>query len=404
MRVVQRLPGAAASGASAKTHFRGGEEGEIGIMLNGQQLFDPYHIRDYQSIFSAIDARAIEGVEVYTGGFPVRFGDRMSGLVIMESLESLQPRHTEIGLSVFNSSFLTAGRTADRNWLVSARRGNLDLVINSEFGRPSYFDIFGEFAIDISPNATLSINGLLAEDSVELILESEPAELERVTSNTRNGQLWVQLDNRWSEDLTSKLVLSAISFNNTRKGSLGDEEKLVGAVFDDRDVEQFSVRQDWTWNSTKSHLTQWGIEVMYAFDARAIEGVEVYTGGFPVRFGDRMSGLVIMESLESLQPRHTEIGLSVFNSSFLTAGRTADRNWLVSARRGNLDLALFTATRSCGTLHHRVSFSTGARSRTCPILARTRCESCNDCRARPQVAHRPKRTFVAVKRGRSASC
>jgi hypothetical protein len=68
IRVVQRLPGAAASGASAKTHFRGGESDEIGIMLNGQRLFDPFHIRDYQSIFSTIDSRAIEGVEVYTGG------------------------------------------------------------------------------------------------------------------------------------------------------------------------------------------------------------------------------------------------------------------------------------------------------------------------------------------------
>ena len=52
IRAVQRLPGAAASGASAKTHFRGGEASEIGVMLNGQRLFDPYHIRDYQSIFS----------------------------------------------------------------------------------------------------------------------------------------------------------------------------------------------------------------------------------------------------------------------------------------------------------------------------------------------------------------
>ena len=36
IRVTQRLPGTAASGASAKTHFRGGEENEVGIMLNGQ--------------------------------------------------------------------------------------------------------------------------------------------------------------------------------------------------------------------------------------------------------------------------------------------------------------------------------------------------------------------------------
>jgi hypothetical protein len=263
MRIVQRLPGAAASGASAKTHFRGGEESEIGIMLNGHGLFDPFHIRDYQSIFSAIDSRAIEGVEVYTGGFPVRFGDRMSGLVLMESLESVQPRHTEIGLSVFNSSFLTAGNDTDRNWLFSARRGNLDLVIDSEFGRPSYVDVFGEYSFDISPNATLSFNALFANDNVEVILESEPSEVERVVSNTRNSQFWVGLDNRWSDELTSKIVLSGVSFDNTRFGSLGDEEKLVASVNDDRKVEQFSFRQDWIWNSSQTHLVQWGIEASY---------------------------------------------------------------------------------------------------------------------------------------------
>ena len=57
------------------------------------RLFDPFHVRDYQNIFSAIDSRAIDGVEVYTGGFPVRFGDRMSGVVLMESrLVDSEPR------------------------------------------------------------------------------------------------------------------------------------------------------------------------------------------------------------------------------------------------------------------------------------------------------------------------
>jgi len=264
LRVVQRLPGTAASGASAKTHFRGGEDNEIGIMLNGHGLFDPYHIRDYQSIFSAIDSRAIEGVEVYTGGFPVRFGDRMSGLVLMESLESPQPRHTEIGVSVFNSSFLAAGNESDRSWLISARRGNLDLIIDPEFGSPSYYDVFGEYRYDVSPNASLSINALFADDRVEVVLETEPEELEKVISRTKNAQLWVQLDNRWSEELTSKLVLSAISFDNNRVGSLGDAEKLVASVYDDREVEQFSFRQDWTWNSSETHITQWGIEATYS--------------------------------------------------------------------------------------------------------------------------------------------
>ena len=95
IRVTQRLPGAAASGASARTHFRGGEENEIGIMLNGQWLFDPFHIRDYQNVFSAIDARAIDGVEVFTGVFPLRYGDLMSRLVLIHSIETENSRNNE---------------------------------------------------------------------------------------------------------------------------------------------------------------------------------------------------------------------------------------------------------------------------------------------------------------------
>jgi len=264
IRAVQRLPGAAASGASAKTHFRGGEASEIGVMLNGQRLFDPYHIRDYQSIFSSIDARAIEGVEVYTGGFPVQFGNRMSGMVLMESLEALEPRHTEVGLSVFNTSLLTAGNETDRSWVFSARRGNLDLVLSPDLGSPSYYDIFADYTWDLSANASVSVNALYADDSVELILESDPEELERVVSNTQNAQFWVALDNSWSEDLSSRTVVSMVSFDNQRTGSLNDEAKLVASVADDRKVRQYGFRQDFSFTSSDRHHLQWGLQVKYA--------------------------------------------------------------------------------------------------------------------------------------------
>ena len=173
VRATHRLPGAAASGASARSHFRGGEEAETGIILNGQRLFDPFHVRDYQNIFSTVDSRAIDGVEVYTGGFPVQYGDRMSGVVLMESLDLTRPRHTEIGVSVFNTSFLTAGRNANgtTDWLFSARRGNLDLVIDKKFGQPKYYDIFSQFSTWFTPNTRLSGNALFADDQVEVVTE-----------------------------------------------------------------------------------------------------------------------------------------------------------------------------------------------------------------------------------------
>ena len=86
LRALHRLPGAAA-GVSAQAHLRGGELNETAVVLNGQRLLDPFHIRDYQSLFSAIDARAIDGMEVYTGGFPVRYGDKIGALVLVDALE-----------------------------------------------------------------------------------------------------------------------------------------------------------------------------------------------------------------------------------------------------------------------------------------------------------------------------
>lgn len=278
IRVTQRLPGTAASGASAVAHFRGGEQGEIGIMLNGQSLFDPFHIRDYQNVFSAIDARAIEGVEVYTGGFPVRYGDRMSGLVLMDSLDAEKSRHTEIGLSVFNTSVLSAGNDNTRSWLFSARRGNLDLVIDPKFGQPSYFDVFGEYTFDLTPNSRLSVNALFADDQVKLILETDPAEREQVVSDTRNAQFWLRLDSEWSDTLSSSSVLSMVEYSNRRNGVFLDPEKMVASITDNRDVSRVALRQDWVWRPSSDHRTQWGIHLAYGEADYAYSGSADYFG------------------------------------------------------------------------------------------------------------------------------
>jgi len=280
LRATHRLPGAAASGASARSHFRGGEEAETGIILNGQKLFDPFHVRDYQNIFSTVDSRAIDGVEVYTGGFPVQYGDRLSGVVLMESLELTRPRHTEIGLSVFNTSFLTAGRNADSttDWLFSARRGNLDLVIDKKFGLPRYYDIFSQFSTWLTPDTRLSGNALFADDQVVVVTESDPSEIERATSQTRNAQLWLSLENRWSDTLSSSTVLSFSSFSNRRIGLAADPEKVVSNVDDDRDIDQVGFRQDWSMHGSDSHLLRWGFAFEHHKSRYAYKGNAEFFG------------------------------------------------------------------------------------------------------------------------------
>ena len=59
VRIAQRLPGTAAGGFSAKTHFRGGEEGETGIILNGHRLFDPFHVRRQSARLAHVRGRRV---------------------------------------------------------------------------------------------------------------------------------------------------------------------------------------------------------------------------------------------------------------------------------------------------------------------------------------------------------
>ena len=65
---------------------RGGEVDETLVRFDGLRLFNPFHFKDFLSIFSTIDPAIIREIEVYTGAFPAAFGDRMSGVINIESL------------------------------------------------------------------------------------------------------------------------------------------------------------------------------------------------------------------------------------------------------------------------------------------------------------------------------
>ncbi|MCI0518282.1 MAG: TonB-dependent receptor, partial [Woeseiaceae bacterium] len=164
LRAAQIVPGTASTGVSARTYVRGGEYRETAVFLNGNELLDPYHARDFQNIFSTVDARIVDGVEVYTGGVPLKFGDQMSGAVLMTTIDPTIVQRKEIGVSVYNTSLLWSGLldSGRGGWLVSGRRGNLDLVVRPEYGSPKYHDIFGSFLYELSPDATLTANALYA--------------------------------------------------------------------------------------------------------------------------------------------------------------------------------------------------------------------------------------------------
>ncbi len=128
-RAIKRLPGIASNDYSARFTVRGGEHNEVLVLLDGLELYEPFHLKDiYGGAFSIVDVQAIGGVTLMTGGFPAEFGNRLSGVF---NLASVSPQssgsRTAVGLSLMNARAMSEGKFAgDRGqWLVSARRGTL---------------------------------------------------------------------------------------------------------------------------------------------------------------------------------------------------------------------------------------------------------------------------------------
>ncbi len=80
LRALHSLPGIATN-ASARPYIRGSLSEDILVRYDGIGLLDPFHLKNFQSLISAIDPAGIERIEVFSGGFPVRYGTRSGGVI-----------------------------------------------------------------------------------------------------------------------------------------------------------------------------------------------------------------------------------------------------------------------------------------------------------------------------------
>lgn len=235
LRAVQRLPGSATNGFSSVGPIRGGDPGEIAIILDGLRLYEPFHLKNFQNPVSLLDSRLVEGIEFYSGGFPAIYGDRMSAIIDARSIRPGQPRYFEAGLNLFHFSALGSMAFADERGhaLLSYRRSNLgDLVQFSEkdFGEPNYQDAFGRVDYSLAERTQASFEFLVSSDS---ITAKRGGQRQTARAEYQNVYAWGTLEHEWSDTADSRVIVSYTNLENARRGSI-DEHTRVASVLDDR--------------------------------------------------------------------------------------------------------------------------------------------------------------------------
>ncbi|HEU4517615.1 MAG TPA: carboxypeptidase regulatory-like domain-containing protein, partial [Steroidobacteraceae bacterium] len=202
LRALGRLPGIAQNGVSAQSNIRGGETGELLTLLDGFPLRQAFHHPAYQNVFGVIDPGLVGDAVVYTGGFPVRYGNRMGGVFDLNTVNADHPPTSAVGLSVFNAMGRNAGKLeqAQLDWLGAVRIGTLRPLVelvDQESTRPSYADVYARAGYGEPDRLRLSANILWTRDELGIDRDGygETAQME-----SRNRYLWLRADRDFRDD------------------------------------------------------------------------------------------------------------------------------------------------------------------------------------------------------------
>ena len=292
-RVAHRLPGVAAADISARFSARGGTPDEVQVVLDGLEIHDPYHLRQYNKGLSIVDSEVIGGVDLLTGGFPIEYGDRMSGVVDLSTTVPTAQRFA-IGASGLNARALAegAGDGGGYSWLVSTRVGYLDWLFHwletidespDLAGSPKYWDLYTVLRRQLGDNSLLSLHLLVADDDVNAYDRNEH---ERAVGADTNLYGWANLFSAFGAGVTARTVLSATQVTRQLQGSSDPGALNFARVRDDRRFSIFGLKQDWEWEPRRSQVLKLGFDVShvgarYDYDGSFITYDPLFTGSGP---------------------------------------------------------------------------------------------------------------------------
>jgi hypothetical protein len=267
LRVTRFLPGTASNALSARTHVRGGREDELAVYFDGVPLFEPFHFKDLQGFLGILDPNAISGVDFFSGVFPARYGNRLSGVLDIRPRAWTGEDYHELGASVLYTSALSQGRLDSHpvEWLTAVRHSNIEAVahaVDRDDIEPDFLDALGRLQFDVSDRSSFALGWLLLDDVLDANILNE----ERSTIGYRDATGWASWQYRPHAAFESRVTLALTERNTNRDGTLERAMNASGTVDDRRRFDTGSARVESTMRLTDRVRIEGGVE-LYNYDA-----------------------------------------------------------------------------------------------------------------------------------------
>jgi len=262
IRAVSRLPGVARQDFSSRVHVRGGSNEETLVRFDNLRLYDPFHFKDFYGIFSAIDPGIVSDIRVYTGGFPVTFGDRSSGVVEVAPRLPGREVHGQAAFSLFTAGVTLDGSYNDGagDWAVAGRRSNMGLFFDlssQSLGEPDYHDLFAHAGYRINDKLAIAANVLTFVDQ---ITATDTDQEETARAEYKDAYYWLRLDFGEHDGLGGRMLVARTDLSSERTGSTELPGVATGSLEDERDFSMNSIQADGWWRPGARSVLQAGAE------------------------------------------------------------------------------------------------------------------------------------------------
>ncbi|MEZ0608428.1 TonB-dependent receptor plug domain-containing protein [Fibrella sp. WM1] len=166
LKALQLLPGVQ-KGNEGQTglYVRGGGPDQNLFLLDDAVIYNVSHLFGFFSIFNN---DALKRVDLYKGGFPARYGGRISSVVDIQMKEGNRQQFSgEASIGPLAGRVMLEGpllREKPSSYLISARRTFLDLlpVLGAA---PSFYDLNAKANIDLTTRDKFYLSGYIGRDA-----------------------------------------------------------------------------------------------------------------------------------------------------------------------------------------------------------------------------------------------
>ena len=251
LKSILTLPGVTNAGeASSGFNVRGGAADQNLILLDGAPVYSDSHMFGFFSVFNA---DIVNGLDLYKGGIPSKYGGRVSSVLdVSQQTGDFEDFSVNGGIGLISSRLLVQGpiKKEKGSFIIAGRASYAHLFLKLADNKNSamFYDINAKLNYRLSANNTVAFSGYLGNDVFDIN--------ERFSSTYGNTMGILNWRHKFSEELNTNLSV----FYSDYKFNLG----LQTESFEwDSNISSYGLKYDWDHSLSEKFKLNYGVDGLF---------------------------------------------------------------------------------------------------------------------------------------------